>query len=63
MFGGSLSNGSSDHLARSSAPESAQAWIVGLKGKVPYNLTTLLSAEKVRSAPTVRTVVPRILTL
>jgi hypothetical protein len=34
-------------LAAAQTPEQPPAWIVGLKGKVPYNLAPLLSGEKV----------------
>lgn len=48
LFGGS--NGSSLDLGRAGGANSPLAWIVGHKGKVPYNLTMLLNGEKVRCA-------------
>jgi hypothetical protein len=49
MFGGS--NGSTADLSSAGAAGSNPlAWIVGHRGKVPYNLTMLLNGEKVRPA-------------
>lgn len=48
LFGGS--NGSSTDLSRAGGANNPLAWIVGHKGKVPYNLTMLLNGEKVRCA-------------
>lgn len=56
LFGGN--NGSMTDVSRAGAGgNNPLAWIVGHKGKVPYNLTMLLNGEKVRSAialPTLR---------
>jgi hypothetical protein len=49
MFGGS--NGSTADLSSAGAAGgNPLAWIVGHRGKVPYNLTMLLNGEKVRPA-------------
>lgn len=47
LFGGN--NSSMTDISRG-GDDSPLAWIVGHKGKVPYNLTMLLNGEKVRCA-------------
>lgn len=51
LFGGSQSG---DGVATGMSRESPLAWIVGHKGKVPYNLTMLLNGEKVSCFPLIR---------
>ncbi|KAH7128439.1 hypothetical protein B0J11DRAFT_270921 [Dendryphion nanum] len=46
LFGSAQS--SDEHLNSSGTVKSPLAWIVGHKGKVPYNLTLLLNGEKVK---------------
>ncbi|KAF2124814.1 hypothetical protein P153DRAFT_390281 [Dothidotthia symphoricarpi CBS 119687] len=46
LFGGS--NGGDEPSAGTQAGESPLAWIIGHKGKVPYNLAMLLNGEKVQ---------------
>ncbi|KAH6644649.1 hypothetical protein C7974DRAFT_384033 [Boeremia exigua] len=45
LFGGN--NSSLTDVSRSAANDNPLAWIIGHKGKVPYNLTMLLNGEKV----------------
>lgn len=47
LFGG-MNSSMTDVSSAGAAGNSPLAWIVGHKGKVPYNLTMLLNGEKVR---------------
>lgn len=50
LFGGTNSSLTDVSRAGTAGGSSPLAWIVGHKGKVPYNLTMLLNGEKVRCA-------------
>lgn len=50
LFGGNNSSMTDVSRADATGGSNPLAWIVGHKGKVPYNLTMLLNGEKVRCA-------------
>lgn len=50
LFGASNSSATDVSRGGAAGGNSPLAWIVGHKGKVPYNLTMLLNGEKVRCA-------------